>query len=62
SPRDGRFIDVLGYYNPMTDPPDAGTAHVRRHETIERPLLRSHLLQPDLDCQFEPPRYGTTFG
>jgi small subunit ribosomal protein S16 len=22
SPRDGRFIEVLGYYNPMTDPPD----------------------------------------
>lgn len=22
SPRDGRFIELLGYYNPMTDPPD----------------------------------------
>lgn len=22
SPRDGRFIEVLGYYNPMVDPPD----------------------------------------
>jgi len=22
SPRDGRFIEVLGYYNPMTEPPD----------------------------------------
>jgi small subunit ribosomal protein S16 len=22
SPRDGRFIEMLGYYNPMTDPPD----------------------------------------
>ena len=22
SPRDGRFIEVLGYYNPLTDPPD----------------------------------------
>ena len=22
SPRDGRFIEILGYYNPMTDPPD----------------------------------------
>lgn len=22
SPRDGRFIETLGYYNPMADPPD----------------------------------------
>ena len=22
SPRDGRFIEALGYYNPMTDPPE----------------------------------------
>ena len=22
NPRDGRFIETLGYYNPMTDPPD----------------------------------------
>jgi small subunit ribosomal protein S16 len=22
SPRDGRFIELLGFYNPMTDPPD----------------------------------------
>ncbi|MCK4236314.1 MAG: 30S ribosomal protein S16 [Candidatus Krumholzibacteria bacterium] len=22
SPRDGRFIEMLGYYNPMSDPPD----------------------------------------
>ena len=22
SPRDGRFIETLGYYNPMTDPPE----------------------------------------
>ena len=22
SPRDGRFIEILGYYNPMVDPPD----------------------------------------
>jgi small subunit ribosomal protein S16 len=22
SPRDGRFIEILGYYNPLTDPPE----------------------------------------
>ena len=22
NPRDGRFIETLGYYNPITDPPD----------------------------------------
>ncbi len=21
SPRDGRFIEIIGYYNPLTDPP-----------------------------------------
>jgi small subunit ribosomal protein S16 len=21
SPRDGRFVELLGYYNPLTDPP-----------------------------------------
>jgi len=21
-PRDGRFVEILGYYNPLTDPPE----------------------------------------
>ncbi len=27
SPRDGRFLDILGTYNPLTDPPEIKLDH-----------------------------------
>ena len=32
TPRDGRFIEIIGYYNPRTDPPQV-------HVDMERALL-----------------------
>ena len=40
NPRDGRFIETLGYYNPLLDPPDINVKEdlifkwMKRHITV----------------------------
>jgi small subunit ribosomal protein S16 len=36
SPRDGRFIDVLGHYNPQTDPSTIELDEQKLRDWIER--------------------------
>ena len=34
SPRDGRFIEIIGHYNPVTDPPEVKIDRARAAEWI----------------------------
>jgi small subunit ribosomal protein S16 len=55
SPRDGRFIETIGFYNPLTDPPstrvDAEKARywlshgAQPTEAVERILRWNHVLE-----------------
>jgi small subunit ribosomal protein S16 len=48
SPRDGRFIEILGYYNPLTDP---ATVEVDREKALEW-LRRGAELTPTVRSLF----------
>ena len=55
SPRDGRFVDQVGHYNPLTDPPtvvvnEEKTRHwlgvgARPTETVQRILQRQGVVE-----------------
>ena len=36
SPRDGRFIEEIGYYNPVTDPAEVKINEIRAREWLTR--------------------------
>ena len=36
SPRDGRFIEVIGHYNPLTQPPTVKIDRVKAREWISK--------------------------
>ncbi len=36
SPRDGRFIEIIGHYNPVTDPPEVKIDRARAAEWIRK--------------------------
>lgn len=36
SPRDGRFIEIIGHYNPLTDPPTVRIDHERAQTWISK--------------------------
>lgn len=48
SPRDGRFIETLGYYNPLTDP---ATVEIDREKALEW-LRRGAELTPTVRSLF----------
>ena len=36
SPRDGRFIEIIGHYNPVTDPPQVKIDRAKAAEWIRK--------------------------
>jgi len=36
SPRDGRFIEIIGHYNPLTEPPTVKIDHAKAQEWIRK--------------------------
>jgi small subunit ribosomal protein S16 len=36
SPRDGRFIEIIGHYNPLTEPPTVTIDRARAEEWIRK--------------------------
>ncbi len=36
SPRDGRFIEIIGHYNPVTDPPEVKIDRAKAAEWIRK--------------------------
>jgi small subunit ribosomal protein S16 len=36
SPRDGRFIEILGHYNPLTNPPTVQIDHAKAVDWIRK--------------------------
>jgi len=36
SPRDGRFIEILGHYNPLTNPPTVMIDHAKAVDWIKK--------------------------
>ena len=41
SPRDGRFLDILGFYNPMKDPAEVDLDHDKVNKWLESGALAS---------------------
>jgi small subunit ribosomal protein S16 len=36
SPRDGRFIEIIGHYNPLTEPPTVAIDRAKAEEWIRK--------------------------
>ncbi|MFQ5829604.1 MAG: 30S ribosomal protein S16 [Candidatus Methylomirabilia bacterium] len=45
SPRDGRFIEMLGYYNPLTDPPQIQINVAKAQEWLRKGAQASNTVQ-----------------
>jgi small subunit ribosomal protein S16 len=45
SPRDGRFLEILGYYNPRTEPPTLEMSEDRIYEWLDKGAKPSDSLQ-----------------
>ena len=41
APRDGRFLDILGFYNPMNDPAEINLDHDKVSKWLENGALAS---------------------
>ena len=45
SPRDGRFIEILGHYNPLTQPPTVKIDRARAQEWIAKGAQASNTVK-----------------
>ncbi len=56
APRDGRFIEILGYYNPMTDPPEIKVDAEKAKEWLKKGA------QPTSQARWVLRKAGVTVG
>jgi small subunit ribosomal protein S16 len=45
SPRDGRFIDIIGHYNPLTEPPTVKIDRAKAKEWIAKGAQASNTVK-----------------
>jgi len=53
SPRDGRFVDKVGFYNPLTDPPTVNIDQEKLESWIKKGAVPSESVQKLLNIKTE---------
>ena len=53
SPRDGRFVDKVGFYNPLTDPPTVNIDQDKLQSWIKKGAVPSESVQKLLNIKTE---------
>lgn len=56
SPRDGRFVDKVGFYNPLTDPPTVNIDHDKLQSWIKNGAVPTESVQRLLSIKTEEPQ------
>jgi small subunit ribosomal protein S16 len=54
SPRDGRFIEIIGHYNPLTEPPTVVINRAKAEEWIKKGAQPSNTVKRLLDVGKTP--------
>jgi len=55
SPRDGRFVDKVGFYNPLTDPPTVNIDQDKLQSWMKKGAIPSESVQRLLNIKTETP-------
>jgi small subunit ribosomal protein S16 len=55
SPRDGRFIEIIGHYNPLTEPPTVKIDHAKAQRWIEKGAQPSNTVKKLIASAKETP-------
>ena len=56
SPRDGRFVDKVGFYNPLTDPPTVNIDQEKLESWIKKGAVPTESVQRLLNIKTEVPQ------
>ena len=56
SPRDGRFVDKVGFYNPLTDPPTVNIDQEKLQSWIKKGAVPTESVQRLLNIKTEVPQ------
>ena len=56
SPRDGRFVDKVGFYNPLTDPPTVKIDQEKLESWIKKGAVPTESVQRLLNIKTEVPQ------
>jgi len=56
SPRDGRFVDKVGFYNPLTDPPTVNIDQDKLQSWIKKGAVPTESVQRLLNIKTEVPQ------
>jgi small subunit ribosomal protein S16 len=56
SPRDGRFVDKVGFYNPLTDPPTVNIDQDKLQSWIKKGAVPTESVQRLLSIKTEVPQ------
>ena len=51
SPRDGRFIEIIGHYNPLTEPPTVSIDHAKAEAWISKGAQPSNTVKRLLEIK-----------
>ncbi len=55
APRDGRFIEIIGHYNPLTEPPTVQIDRARAEEWIRKGAQPSNTVKRLMEVPAETP-------